>query len=127
VLQAALAVLVAMLWRGRRLGRLVSEPLPVVVRAVETTEGRARLYRRSRSPERAARTLRDAELTRLRDQLGLGRAGLPDDVVRLAAARSGRHPTDVAALLLGPLPTDDPGLVRLAADLDRLDREVRRQ
>ena len=35
------------LWRGRRLGPVVDEPLPVVVRAAETTEGRARLYRRA--------------------------------------------------------------------------------
>ena len=41
-----------LLWRGRRLGRLVVEPLPVVVQAVESTESRGRLYRRAR--DRAA-------------------------------------------------------------------------
>ncbi|NKY41206.1 DUF4350 domain-containing protein, partial [Cellulomonas septica] len=48
-LQLLLVVLVAAVWRGRRLGRVVPEPLPVVVPAAETTRGRGRLYRRSRS------------------------------------------------------------------------------
>ncbi|MBD0674266.1 DUF4350 domain-containing protein, partial [Streptomyces sp. CBMA156] len=47
--QLAVAAVLAALWRGRRLGPVVSENLPVVVRAAETTEGRARLYRRARA------------------------------------------------------------------------------
>ena len=43
-----------MLWRGRRLGPLVVEPLPVVVKAVESTQGRGRLYRRVRDRAHAA-------------------------------------------------------------------------
>ena len=42
---ATSAVVFLCLWRGRRLGRLVTEPLPVIVRAVETTESRGRMYR----------------------------------------------------------------------------------
>ena len=41
------AVVLLCLWRGRRLGRLVPEPLPVIVRAVETTKSRGRMYRKS--------------------------------------------------------------------------------
>ncbi|KGM14698.1 hypothetical protein N867_17405, partial [Actinotalea fermentans ATCC 43279 = JCM 9966 = DSM 3133] len=45
-----LVLLVALaLWRGRRLGRVVTEPLPVTVRAAEATLGRGRLYRRARA------------------------------------------------------------------------------
>ena len=54
-----LAAGVTALWRGRRLGPVVTEPLPVVVRAAEATEGRARLYRRSHARDRAATALRD--------------------------------------------------------------------
>ncbi|MCU1601000.1 MAG: hypothetical protein JWO22_1709, partial [Frankiales bacterium] len=36
----AVTVVFLVLWRGRRLGRVVLEPLPVVVRAAETVEGR---------------------------------------------------------------------------------------
>ncbi|MGB7820405.1 MAG: DUF4350 domain-containing protein, partial [Ornithinibacter sp.] len=46
VLSGVVVVLLALV-RGRRLGRLVHEPLPVVVRAIETTESRGRLYRRA--------------------------------------------------------------------------------
>ena len=126
VLQLVVVTLVCMVWRGRRLGRLVPEPLPVVVRAVETTEGRARMYRRSRAHGRAAATLRTASLDRLRERTGLPRSATPADVVAVVAARTGIPGADVAAMLLGPPPSDDAGLVRLAQTLDRLDREVRR-
>jgi hypothetical protein len=126
VLQLLVVTLICMVWRGRRLGRLVTEPLPVIVRAVETTEGRARMYRRSRAHDRAAATLRAATLARLRKRTGLGRGAAPTDVVAVVAARTGIPSADVAAMLLGPPPTDDAGLVRLAQTLDQLDREVRR-
>ncbi|WP_019136672.1 DUF4350 domain-containing protein, partial [Cellulomonas massiliensis] len=57
-LQLLLVVLVAAVWQGRRLGPLVTEALPVVVRAGETTRGRGRLYRRSRAHGHAAAGLR---------------------------------------------------------------------
>jgi hypothetical protein len=125
-LQLLVVVGVCMVWRGRRLGRLVPEPLPVVVRAVETTEGRARMYRRARAHGRAAAQLREAELNRLRDHLGLARTAPAQDVVAVAATRTGIPGAELAAMLLGPPPQDDAGLLRLAQILDQLDREVRR-
>jgi len=59
-LQVFIAAALAALWRTRRLGPLVAEPLPVVVRASETVEGHGRLYRSRRSRGRAAAVLRDA-------------------------------------------------------------------
>ncbi|MFL6099374.1 MAG: DUF4350 domain-containing protein [Actinomycetales bacterium] len=126
VLQLFLVVAVCMLWRGRRLGRLVPEPLPVLVRAVETTEGRARMYRRSRAHGRAAATLRASALARLRQRTGLPRGATPSETAAVVAARTGVPAADVTALLSGPPPSDDAGLVRLAQRLDQLDREVRR-
>ena len=46
LLLLVLVALAAAFWRGRRFGPLVVENLPVVVRASETMEGRARLYER---------------------------------------------------------------------------------
>lgn len=126
VLQLFAVVVVCMLWRGRRLGRLVPEPLPVVVRAVETTEGRARMYRRSRAHARTAATLRAASLSRLRQRTGLPRGATPAEIVAVVATRTGIPGADVATWLTGPPPSDDSGLVRLARLLDDLDREVRR-
>ncbi|HEY5183477.1 MAG TPA: DUF4350 domain-containing protein, partial [Actinomycetes bacterium] len=109
----------------RRLGRIVAEPLPVVVRAAETTEGRARLYRRAGARDRAAATLRAAAVQRLRPALGLPRTAEAVEVAAAVAARSGRPEADVAALLYGAAPRDDAALARLADDLDALERTVR--
>ena len=71
VLQLCLVVLLLALWQGRRVGPLVAEDLPVVVRASETVEGRGRLYRSRRARDRAAEALRTATLQRLLPRLGL--------------------------------------------------------
>jgi hypothetical protein len=122
--QLALAVLVLALWRGRRLGRIVAEPLPVVVRAAETTEGRARLYRRAGARDRAAAALRAAAVERMRPALGLARRAAPVEVAAAVAARSARPEAEVAALLYGAAPADDAALARLADELDTLERTV---
>jgi hypothetical protein len=123
--QLVIAALLAAWWRVRRLGPVVTEPLPVVVRAAEATEGRARLYRRGRARGHAATTLRDAATARLRSHLGLPRdAGRPE-VSQTVAARTGRPPSAVGAVLDGPPPPDDAALVELADNLDRLEQEVR--
>jgi hypothetical protein len=119
------AVLVA-LWRGRRLGPVVVEPLPVVVRATETVEGRARLLRAARARGTAAAALREASVARLSDVLGAGTAASPPVVVDAVCRRTGRTSGEVEALLFGDAPGDDAGLVRLANDLDGLEESVRR-
>ena len=70
-LQVFIAVVLAAVWRMRRLGPLVAEPLPVVVRASETVEGHGRLYRSRRSRDRAAAVLRDAARHRISARLAL--------------------------------------------------------
>ncbi len=91
VLQLCLVVLLLALWKGRRMGPLVAEQLPVVVRASETVEGRGRLYRSRRARDRAADALRTATLQRLLPRLGLGPNAEPriDRPDRRAAHRPG--------------------------------------
>jgi hypothetical protein len=124
--QVTVAVGLAAAWRARRLGPVVAEALPVVVRAAEATEGRARLYRRFRSRDRASAALRDAARSRLGRRLALPRAASPPEVLEALARRTGRHPGELDALLYGAAPTDDATLVRLADALDTLEREVHR-
>ncbi|MCX5212625.1 DUF4350 domain-containing protein [Kitasatospora sp. NBC_00240] len=129
-LQLAVAALLAAAWRGRRLGPVVAENLPVVVRAAETTEGRARLYRRAKARGRAAEALRRAASTRLAPVLGVPSVHGAPDPVALCAAVADRLAGDSTAaavqfLLYGPAPTDDAALLRLADDLDALERQVR--
>ncbi|MEV8096787.1 DUF4350 domain-containing protein [Kitasatospora sp. NPDC085879] len=127
-LQLAVAAALAAVWRARRLGPVVSEDLPVVVRAAETTEGRARLYRRANARGHAADALRRAARHRLAPVLGVpALAGEPDRAALCAAAagRLGRPSADLDALLYGGPPTDDAALLRLSDDLDALERQVR--
>lgn len=114
-------VVTLMLWRGRRLGRLVTEPLPVIVPAQETTTARGRLYRKAKDTDRAARVLRAATRTRISAYLG------SPDPVRAAADHTGRPELEISALLLdGPVGSERE-LVSLANELSTLERQVRPQ
>ncbi|KRF27254.1 DUF4350 domain-containing protein [Phycicoccus sp. Soil802] len=118
------AVVVLAFVRGRRMGALVTEPLPVVVRAVETTESRGRIYRRARDRGRAAAVLRLGSTERLARRLALPPHAV-EAVQAAAAAAAGMPPTQVAALLAGPPPTTDVELHTLANALADLEERVR--
>lgn len=124
VIQLCLAIALVALWQGRRLGPLVAERLPVVVRASETVEGRGRLYRSRRARDRAATALRTAALQRLLPRLGLSTNAEPPAVVQAVAQRSGQHAQTVAHILFGPPPQSDDDLVHLARELDNIERQV---
>jgi hypothetical protein len=172
--QLAVGLVLLALWRGRRLGPPVAEPLPVVVRAAETVEGRGRLYAAAHARDRCAAALRAGAAARLADKLGLpvrigpGSAGYgtgagagvgggpePGALVASVAEHTGRSPMEIGALLYGSDMThpataqsafppsgrpnsahmqapvgvarpdpEDAALLRLALDLDALDRQV---
>ncbi|MCV7352944.1 DUF4350 domain-containing protein [Mycobacterium parmense] len=126
--QLCVVVLLVALWKGRRLGRLVAEELPVVVRASETVEGRGRLYRSRRARDRAAAALRAATLARLLPRLGLAAGASPAAVVGTVARRSsgppGADPGLVSYHLFGPPPASDHELLQLARALDDIERQV---
>ncbi|GAA4969652.1 hypothetical protein HD597_008807 [Nonomuraea thailandensis] len=124
VYMSIIAVAVAAFWRGRRLGPVVTEKLPVVVRAAETVEGRGRLYRARRARERAADALRAGTIDRLTPRLGLASGAGRPEIVSAIAARTGHDAQQVAAALYGPPPADDAGLVGLAAYLDFMERQI---
>jgi hypothetical protein len=124
VLQLCLAVVFVALWRGRRVGPLVAEDLPVVVRASETVEGRGRLYRSRRARDRAASALRAAFLARVMPRLGLGARSDPAAVVETITRRVRHEPPAVEYALFGPPPADDAELVNLARLLDDIERQV---
>ncbi|MFB7466210.1 DUF4350 domain-containing protein [Streptomyces sp. NPDC056224] len=129
LLQLLVAAVLAALWRARRLGPLVTEKLPVVIRASEATEGRARLYRKARARDRAATVLRAATRERLAALVGVPHAQAhdPSALTPGVSARltGGPQARDVSGLLFGPTPSDDAALVALADHLDALEREVR--
>ena len=123
-----LALLGLLLWRVRRLGPLSTEPLPVVVRAVETARSRGRMYRRSGDRGHAAGALRRAARADVASRLGLDRRASTAEVVDATARHTGAAPAQVALLLDDAAydPASDQDLVALAQELARLRREVRR-
>jgi hypothetical protein len=123
--QLVLALGLAALWRGRRLGPLIVERLPVIVRAAETVEGHARLYQSHRARGRAAAELRAALLRQAGPAIGLPAGAPPVEVTAALAARSALAEARIADLLYGAAPRSDADLITLAADLDALEREVR--
>ncbi|MFG2346498.1 DUF4350 domain-containing protein [Streptomyces phaeochromogenes] len=127
-LQLFFAAVLAALWRARRLGPLVPEKLPVAIRASETVEGRARLYRKSNARDRAAAALRSTTRTRLAPLVGVSpaQAHAPEALLPALSAQLHREGQALHSLLFGPPPSDDAALIALADQLDALEREVRR-
>ncbi|MES5823703.1 DUF4350 domain-containing protein [Streptomyces sp. RG80] len=129
-LQLFVAAALAALWRARRLGPLVPEKLPVAIRASETVEGRARLYRKANARDRAAAALRSTTRTRLAPLVGVpvAQAHAPEALLPALSAhlRTEGDGQRLHSLLFGPPPGDDAALISLADQLDALEREVRR-
>lgn len=118
-LQALIGLVALALWQGRRLGPPVPEPLPVLVRASETVEGRGRLYAAARAQGLAGEALRAGLRVRLADRLGLptgpaadgrpprgARGPDPTALVASVAKQTGRSPSEIASLLYGSHMTD---------------------
>ncbi|WP_234544074.1 DUF4350 domain-containing protein [Streptomyces shenzhenensis] len=127
-LQLFIAAALAAFWRARRLGPLVPEKLPVAIRASETVEGRARLYRKASARDRAAAALRSTARTRLAPLVGVpvSQAHAPEALLAALSAHLHGDGQALHALLFGPPPGDDAALIALTDQLDALEREVRR-
>jgi hypothetical protein len=124
---ALIVGLAAAVWRGRRLGAVVIENLPVVVKTTETMEGRARLYARAGSRLRAIDALRVGTLRRIADGLALGRGAGVDDIISAVAGITGRDAINLRRLLLDIEPTTDRELVDLSDQLRDLETLIARR
>lgn len=107
--------------QGRRLGPVVTEPLPVVVRSIETTQSRARLYQSAKDRRRALTVLQLATRRRWAARLGLSPATEPDALVAAVSAATDRPAPEISRLLTDPTTPDDQTLVRIARELRSLD------
>ncbi|MFG2117465.1 DUF4350 domain-containing protein [Streptomyces sp. NPDC048710] len=127
-LQLFIAAALAAFWRARRFGPLVPEKLPVAIRASETVEGRARLYRKANARDRAAAALRSTTRTRLAPLVGVpvAQAHAPEALLPALSAHLNGDGQALHSMLFGPPPGDDAALIALTDQLDALEREVRR-
>ena len=118
------ACLLAGLARGRRLGPLTPERLPIEVPASETLIGKARLMRSQRAYEHAAQALRSSTASRIATALGVAHTA-DREALTHAMEQRGLPASRCSALLWGPPPTSEKALIRLANDLDALEKEIR--
>lgn len=126
VLWLLLVTVMALVAAGRRFGPVVVEPLPVTVKPQELVLGRARLLQRAGARDAAATALRSAAATRLADRLGLRHESSLDGLLSTLSPHV-ELTSEQLRRLLGPTPvTSDQDLVRLALDLDRLEKEIDR-
>jgi hypothetical protein len=118
--QLAIAALVYVAWRGRRLGRVVPEDQPVRVAGSELVAAVGRMLGSRRRPGEAAATVRSDVRRSLERQLGLPAGGPIEPVADAVASRTGLDAEWVAAVLhTRPVTTDDE-LTAVVADLDRI-------
>lgn len=123
------AVIVAGIWllyRGRRTGPVVVEPLPAEVPAAETTVGRGRMYAKTKQRQHALATLQQASLARLARLLRLGAQAASDAVLNETAVQLNVSRTELQQLYA--LPTDElttQQLVAWANQLQDLEHQVR--
>ena len=117
-------VIAAGLWRGRRFGPLVVEPLPSVVPADETVRGRARLYARANARLRAIDAIRIGTIGRLAAALGQPASASVEQVARGVAAVTGRPLAELLELLRDGVPANDRELLECSAALRRLETEL---
>ncbi len=115
------------LWAASwRLGPVVVEPLPVRVRAQELVLGRAHLLQQSRSRDATAQALRAAAASRLAGRLGVRCEASLDALLSALEPHTTSSREQVRALLShSPVPNDE-ALLRLAQDLDHLEKEIER-
>jgi hypothetical protein len=94
-----------------------------VVKAVETAEGRARMYHDAHAVDQARDTLRAGTLVRLAATLRLGPGSTADAVIDAAARATGRPAAEVRELL-NNRPGNESRLVAWAQQLSNLEKEV---
>ena len=123
-LMAFLVGIAAILWRGRRLGPLIVENLPVTVKASETMQGRARLYEKANARLHTLDSLRIGTIARLATLCGLPVLATVDEVVAASAAIAGSDPRVVRHLLVDANPRSDGDLVRLSDELLMFEQAV---
>ena len=119
-----LALVTAAFWRGRRLGPLIVENLPVTVKASETMHGRARLYEKANARQHTLDSLRIGAIARLAKACGLPVLATVDEVIAASAAIAGMDPAAVARLLIDEQPATDGDLIRLSDGLLSLEERV---
>ena len=112
------------MYKSRRFGKLVPEPLPVIVPAAEAELGRARLYQRGRNVAHAGASLRAGMISRVAPRLGLTPNMDPSSVVQAMSRASAAEPNVIFDLLYAREVTSERDLATLSRQLTALEKEL---
>jgi hypothetical protein len=122
--QLAVAFVLLALWRGRRLGRPVTEPSAVRIPGSELVVAVGNLLQRGRHRGQAGMVLASDLRRVLTERLGLPASAPPEQVADTVTARTGIDRERVLAALQPSSPRDEADLVRLALSVDAIRTEV---
>ena len=122
--QLVVAFALLALWRGRRLGRPVTEPAAVRIPGSELVVAVANLLQRGRHRRQAAALLASDLRRTLAERLGLPASAPPERVADTVTARTGIEHERVLTALQPGSPRDEAELVRLALSVDAIRTEV---
>lgn len=122
IMQMLAAFLLYALYRSRRLGKVVSEPMPVRIEGSEVVLKAGLLSQRAKDPVSAARLVRQDFIDRARHALSIPTADNELLVERLAD-RTNTTVEDVRATLFNPV-VDDTGLVWALHNVTELDTRL---
>ncbi|MDO5024969.1 MAG: DUF4350 domain-containing protein [Trueperella sp.] len=111
------------IYRGRRFGPLVAEPMPVNVPLSEADTGRAQLYERANDPAYLADLLRASTLAKIGPKLGLPQRSSADDVVNTLRSGSKKSAAELSEILYRRQITNKNQLAELTIQLENLERE----
>ncbi|WP_285726258.1 DUF4350 domain-containing protein [Psychromicrobium xiongbiense] len=117
----------ACLWKGRRHGPVVEEPLPVVVKASETAIGRARLYQNARALDRTVASLRTGSLRRLARRYRLPSSASAQEVIAAVTLAAPARESEIRALLSEEPPHSQAAMVSWSQRLDTLERQLEKE
>jgi hypothetical protein len=124
LLQVAVAALVYVVVRARRLGPPMREPQPVQLAGSELVAAVGHLMQQRRDPDAAARLLR-ADLRReLSRRLGLPNDAPPDLLVRIVVTRFPIDDATASRVLADHPVQSDEALVALAREIESIRQEV---
>lgn len=112
-------------WRGRRLGRIVTEYLPVMVKSSETARGLGRMYSSSKSYERSLQLLQSAASVRIAKLLGVHPSTSQQDLIVIIAQSLGRQEPEISTILCRKA-NSAADLVAGTANLDSLEHQIKR-
>jgi hypothetical protein len=126
LIQLLVSVALLALWRGRRLGRPVSEDQAVEVPGSELVVAVGNLLHQGGRLDDAAAILRSSLRRSIVDQLGVPPSAPPEVLADVVAARSGLDRALVLSTVAGPTPVDEAALVRLAGNADTVKLNIGR-